>query len=259
MISDSGDALDSPHMRCAVVVVAITLLAASVAAAQSAGLAGDHLRQDRVLGLLMLPEVFGNGPCHPFEPSAITLHTAPGGAPLGSIRVDQHWSFAPHGGCEGLQVGVHGAGPRAELPTLEYANESPAAIVLASENSWFKIRLAAGAAWLHASPRDRFMPLADLFSEHPTLTALTVAHRGALFDAPGVMAAPVKAPPPAGTPVRVLDVRPHGDQSWLHVALMSHSVCDVERSGPPEVVGLGWVAAHAPSGEPAVWFSSRGC
>lgn len=245
--------------RIAGCAIALALLPVTMAAAQSARPAGENLRQDRVLGLLKLPEVFGNGPCHPFEPSPITLHTAPGGAPIASIRVDQHWSFAPHGGCEGLQVGVHGAGPRAELPTLEYANESPAAIVLASENGWFKIRLAAGAAWLPASPRDRFMPLADLFSEYPTLTALTVAHRGALFDAPGVMAAHVKAPPPAGTPVRVLDVRADGDQSWLHVALMSHSVCDVERSGPPEVVGLGWVAAHAPSGEPAVWFSSRGC
>lgn len=254
MISDSGDALDSPDMRCAVVVIAITLLAASVASAQSAS-----PPRDRVLGLLKLPGVFGNGPCHPFEPMAINLHAAPGGAPLGSIRVDQHWSFAPHGGCEGLQVGVHGAGPRAELPTLEYANESPAAIVLAMQDGWFKIRLAAGAAWLHASPRDRFMPLADLFSEYLTLTALTAAHSGALFEAPGGMAAGPKPPLPAGTPVRVLGIRAHDDQLWLQIALMSHSVCDVERSGPPEVVAVGWVAAHAPSGEPAVWFSSRGC
>lgn len=245
--------------RIAGCAIALALLPVTMAAAQSAGPAGENLRQDRVLGLLKLPEVFGNGPCHPFEPSPITLHTAPGGAPLGSIRVDQHWSFAPHGGCEGLQVGVHGAGPRVELPTLEYANESPAAIVLAAENGWFKIRLATGGAWLHASARDRFMPLADLFSEYLTLTALTAAHSGALFEAPGVMAAGANPPLPAGTPVRVLEVRAHDDQAWLQVALMSHSVCDVERSGPPEVVGLGWVAAHAPSGEPAVWFSSRGC
>lgn len=239
-------------MTISVRVLAVSLLAASMASAEPPG-------ADRVLGLLKLPGVFGNGPCHPFEPAAITLHAAPGGAPLGSIRVDQHWSFAPHGGCEGLQVSVHGDGPRAELPTLEYANESPAAIVLAIQDGWFKIRLVTGAAWLRASPRDRFMPLADLFSEYLTLTTLTAAHSGALFEAPGVMAAGPKPPLSTGAPVRVLEVRDHQDQAWLQVALMSHSVCDVERSGPPEVVGLGWVAAHGPSGEPAVWFSSRGC
>lgn len=130
--------------RLAGFAATLVLFPVAMAAAQPPG-------ADRVLGLLKLPEVFGNGPCHPFEPVAINLHAAPGGAPLGSIRVDQHWSFAPHGGCEGLQVNVHGDGTHTELPTLEYANESPAAIVLATENGWFKIRLATGAGWLRAA------------------------------------------------------------------------------------------------------------
>lgn len=45
-------------------VLAVSLLAASVASAQPAPPA-------RVLGLLKLPDVCGSGPCDPFEPTAI--------------------------------------------------------------------------------------------------------------------------------------------------------------------------------------------
>lgn len=45
-------------------ILAVSLLAASVASAQPAPPA-------RVLDLLKLPEVFGSGPCDPFEPTAI--------------------------------------------------------------------------------------------------------------------------------------------------------------------------------------------
>jgi hypothetical protein len=216
--------------------------------------------QDRVLGLLSLPDVFGNGPCQAFQPAAIAVHAEPGsGTATSSIQVDQHWSFAPHGGCEGLTVSVHHDGRRDELPTLEYANESPAAVVLGAQDGWFKIRLNAGTGWLRALPYRRFMPLSDLFSEYVTLTSLTEAFRAPLMDAPGGSPIVVTPKLASGFPVRVLELRNVGDQQWLHIALMSHSICDAEHGGPPEVEGLGWVRAHAPSGEPTVWFSSRGC
>lgn len=259
MISDSGDALDFTDMtttarnhRVDVLPTAVLLIVFALPVVAAA--------QDKVLGLLVLPEAFGYGPCQQFEPAAIELYDAPSAvAPIGTIQVDQHWSFAPHGGCDGLKVRVHSGGVRAELPTLEYSNESPAAIVLAAQDGWFKVRLAAGAAWLRASRHDRFISMADLFSEHPTLTALTEAHTGSLRETPGAAALAGRPLLAAGTPVRVLDSRIEGSQAWLQVAVMSHSVCDIERGGPPEVVGLGWLAAHASSGEPTVWFSSRGC
>jgi hypothetical protein len=216
--------------------------------------------QDRVRGLLSLPEVFGNGPCHPFEPEVVDLYAAPGaGTKIAAIQVDQHWAFAPHGGCEGLKVGVHRDGRRSDLPTLEYSYETPAAIVLAAQDGWFKIRLTGDTAWVRASRRDRFMPLADLFSEYPSLTALTDASSAPLLDAPGGAIVAAKAARPPGTPVRVIEVRHRGDETWFHVALMSHSICDVEREGPPDVVQIGWLSAHSAAGEPTVWFSSRGC
>lgn len=211
-----------------------------------------------MLGLLQLPEVFGYGPCQAFDPEVIALYAAPS-APdaVASIEVDQHWAFAPHGGCEGLTVTVHRGAAREELPTREYANESPAAIVLATQDGWFKIRVTGGTAWLKASVRTRFMPMADLFGEYPSLTAITSEFSGPLLKEPG--GAPLaKSRPELATPVRVLEVRPVGDEVWLHLAMMSHSVCDAER-GPPDVVMLGWSLAYAASGEPTVWFASRGC
>lgn len=216
------------------------------------------LSQDRVLGLLQLPEVFGYGPCQAFEPEVIALYAAPSSPEaVASIEVDQHWAFAPHGGCEGLKVSVHRGEAREDLPTREYANESPAAVVLATQAGWFKIRLTGGTAWMKASVRSRFMPMADLFSEYPSLTATTDGFSGPLLEEPGG-AAVANASPRAGAPVRVLEVRPRGDEVWLHLAVMSHSICDGER-GAPEVVKLGWTTAHAASGEPTVWFASRGC
>lgn len=103
------------------------------------------------------------------------------------------------------------------------------------------------------------MPLADLFSVYPTLTTLTEAFSGSLLDAPGGTAATLAPSPGPGLPVRVLEIRAVGDRQWLQVAVMSHSICEADRSGPPDVEGIGWVPAHAASGEPMVWFSSRGC
>lgn len=238
------------HGRRAAVILAALVACATPAAAQ-----------DKVLGLLSLPEVFGGGPCRPFDPAAISLYATPGArSPIAAIRVDQYWSFAPHGGCEGLEVGVHRGSARTDLPTREYASEAPAAIVLEQQDPWFKIRITAGAAWVLASPRDHFMPLDDLFSQYPSLTSLTEAFRGPLADAPGVAGSgSPRALLPAGAPVRVLEVRRDGDQAWLNVELMSHSVCDGADGRLPEVVGSGWLPAHTPSGEPTVWFSSRGC
>src|SRR6187397_1830194 len=102
--------------------------------------AGSAAAQERVLGLLSLPKVFGARSCAPFEPGEVALHAAPNdGKALAFIRVDQNWSFAPHGGCEGLEVSIHRGEHHEDLPTLEYDYEMPGAIVLDQRDGWFKI------------------------------------------------------------------------------------------------------------------------
>jgi hypothetical protein len=215
--------------------------------------------QDQVLGLLSLPKVFGTGACDPFVPGEITLYAAPdSGVVVGFVRVASYWTFHAAGGCGGLNVNVHSSatGSISELPTQEYDYEAPAAIVVEQRGRWFKVRLSDGAGWLRASERNEYLPLEELLIDG--LTYLTGAFDGRLAASPG--AADLEAERERlspGRPVRVVESRRVGDQLWVHVEVWSHSVC--ESLEEPSVTEAGWLPAHAASGEPTVWFFSRGC
>ena len=230
-------------------LVRIPLVVATLLAAQ------PSLGPDRVVGLLTLPEVFGSEVCSPFKPEAVGIHAEPNGARIGSIEVDQPWSFAPHGGCEGLEVRVYRGSARSELPTREHGYEEPAAIVVGQQGRWFKIRLADGAAWVNATPRDQFKPLAALFDQ--ALTSITNHFTGRLRTAPG--GSMIGDRFTENQSVKVLEVRQVGGTDWLHVEVLDYSPCTVPVGREPQVIGRGWMPAHADSGEPTVWFSSRGC
>jgi hypothetical protein len=222
--------------------------------------ASSAFAQDRVIGLLSLPEVYGARVCAPFEPGEVALHANPlDGKPIAFIRVDQNWSFAPHGGCEGLKVSVHQGAARHELPTLEFDYERPGAIVLDQRDGWIKIRLSSGSAWLEPSAVDHLMPLSDLFEEFVGVTAITQAFSGALVAEPGRDADASSPRVKALQPARVIEIRKVSGQSWVHVEVMNHSVCSAAENGPPDVIGSGWMPLHAADGEPTIWFSSRGC
>lgn len=216
--------------------------------------------QERVLGLLSLPEVFGGGQCARFDPRSIPLHESPNDSfTMATIQVDQYWSFAPHGGCEGLEVRVHQGGQRTELPTLEYDYEMPAAIVLDQREGWFRIRLQRGSAWLKASVVDHFMPLSDLFEEFTGVTAINESFTGRLSNAPGLVNGPIMMTVGPRQPVRVVEIRDSGGRQWVRVEVLSNSACTAADDGPPRVVSDGWLPLHDPKGEPTIWFSSRGC
>ena len=227
----------------------------------AATLAAQAAAPDRVIGLLSLPQAFGSTMCAPFEPKDIPLHsTANDGTAFAFVHVDQNWSFAPHGGCEGLKVSVHRGAAREELPTREYDYEMPGAIVLEQQSGWFRVRLQQGSGWIKASTTDRFIPIAELFEEFVGVTSIAGGFTGNLLAAADaraktVMAAPVKP----GQSVQVLETREVDGRSFVKVDVMSHSLCNAGNQGPPEVVATGWLPLHAPNGDPTVWFSSRGC
>ena len=219
-------------------------------------LTSQKAAQEPVRGLLSLPQVFGPQLCAPFEPEEIALHAAPNdGHPIAFIRVDRNWSFAPHGGCDGLAVSVHQGADRHKLPTLEYDYEMPGAIVVEHRDGWFKIRLGDRTAWLKASLASRFMPLAELYEEFVGVTAINQSFTGQLSSAPSALRGPIMPRVVAGQPVRVLEIR----GEWLRVEVLSNSACTAANDGPPEVVATGWLPLHDSLGEPTVWFSSRGC
>ena len=228
---------------------ALTIIAALVIAAPAAA-------QDRVLGLLSLPQVFGPRLCAPFEPEEIALHASPNdGRPIAHIRVDRNWSFAPHGGCEGLEVSVHQGEQRHTLPTLEFDYEMPGAIVLEHRDGWFRIRSGAKPAWLKAPLTGRFMPLAELYEEFVGVTTIAQSFTGQLSSTPSAVRGPIMPRVAGGQSVRVIEFR----DAWIRVEVLSNSACTAADDGPPEVVATGWLPLHDSEGAPTVWFSSRGC
>jgi hypothetical protein len=235
-------------MKYLCVVVGISLLTASALAQQ----------RTRVIGLLTVPEVFGDGPCDRFTPREVPLYDAPESARIvGVIRVDEPWKVSSDGGCEGLRVGVHMTGTTASdpLPTKEYGYEEPGAIVLARRGEWFRIRLATGSAWIRSSSRDNFHPLEQLLLDG--LTYLTEAWEGRLAASAGAPSRPARGEARSSQPsVRVIRSQQLRGELWFDVEVTT-SPC----SEDPNVKTLdrGWVPAHTTSGEPVIWFSSRGC
>ena len=215
--------------------------------------------QDQVLGLLALPEVFGDGPCDRFSPKEVPLYEIPDGAVVGVARVTKSWTFQGNGGCEGLEVTVSLRGLAAErpLPTREYAYEEPGAVVLETRGRWFRLHLATRSAWVLASKRDEFHSLESLLTEG-RLTYLTSDWNRQLADNPGRGERAARVPANVAQPaVRVLSSRRDHGQLWLQIEVMSHSSCD--DISEPKLMDRGWVRAHSRSGQPVVWFSSRGC
>jgi hypothetical protein len=223
----------------------------------SALLSQPALAQERVIGLLALPEVFGGGPCDRFTPRPLELRATPQGPVVGTVLVVKPWTHHSNGGCEGLEVGVRA--PRAatvqQLPTMEYAYEEPGAVVLERRGKWFRVRLSDGSAWLEASAQDEFYGLEQLFED--SLTYLTEAWSGQVAASPGSAGRPAKLPRRAADqPVRVRRASREKEGLWFFVDIMSHAC---EGDGEPTVVDQGWVPAYGKADAPTIWFHSRGC
>jgi hypothetical protein len=209
--------------------------------------------QDRLIGLLTLPQVFGAGPCVPFEPSRIPLYAQPRAQkPIAQIQVDKNWTFHQNGGCADLEVRVHEPGtPAVELPTQEYDYEAPAAVVVAHDGEWFQIRTSGRPLWMKATTENTYQSLVRLL--HPdSLTYLTRSWDESIHAVPGGSGANVPALAP-GAFVQVRDNRTVSGELWLLVETTDG--CTEEKA--PKV--RGWVRAYGRNNGPAVWFYSRGC
>jgi hypothetical protein len=235
-------------MKYLCVVAGLSLLTASAFAQQ----------RPRVVGLLALPEVFGNGACDRFTPQEVPLYAAPESARVvGVIRVDEGSTASSKGGCEALRVGVHMTGTTASdaLPTKEYGYEEPGAIVLARRGGWFQIRLATGSAWVRSSPRDSFHPLEQLLLDG--LTYLTEAWDGRLAVSAGAPGRPARVEARSSqSSVRVIRSQQLRGELWFDLEVIT-SPCGEDPN--VKVLDRGWVPAHTTSGEPVIWFYSRGC
>jgi hypothetical protein len=217
---------------------------------------------DKVIGLLSLPELFWEetGPCDDqFKAQNIQLYAAPASTMvIGEIRVDR----VPPPSEVQCEVNVH-LRERAEvtaLPTKEYAYEQRGAVVLDRRADWYKLRIESGAGWIHASPKDQFFSLVDLLWRHRELSYATESWDQRLASRAGGTLAPlppnVRKQMKAEADTRVVGSRLVGGRLWLQIELLNHSFCEGDE---PKVLLTGWLPAHAASGEPTIWFPSRGC
>ena len=214
-----------------------------------------------VIGILPLPEVFGSEPCARFTPRDVPLFRSPAAThPLRRIHVARPWTPAKEGGCEGLTVQVSTDEPAAtegELPTLEFGYEQPGAIVLRQTGSWFEVALNQGTAWVRVKDANRFLPVEQLFKDG--LVHLRGGAPLSLYRAPGDPASsrPVRIGAGGDRPVKASAFRRVSGVLWLQVEFLGVDPCTEEKL--PLGSTSGWLPFHDASGQPAAWFSSRGC
>jgi hypothetical protein len=216
---------------------------------------------DRLIGLLALPQLFGNGACDRFEAHPLALYADDDGTvAIGEVRIDRPWTFPQDGGCEGLQIGVHlfGAGQAArDLPTREYDYEEPGALVLARRGGRFRITLPDGAAWIEPLAGAEFHPMETLVAEN--LSYLTDAWGGMVCAEPGQSGTCRKIDAGGGPEpgVTVLGHREIAGRLWFQIELPSSETCGEPVPAIPHTSG--WISGHDNNGAPTIWFYSRGC
>jgi hypothetical protein len=167
---------------------AIALFLTCAPAAQTQNLAA-------VIGLLTLPQLFGNESCKEPPRREVPLYAAHEiGDIVGWIRADK--DPTSDADCYRVVLNVHrrGDGSVRALPTEEYEEEEPgAAIVVEARGRWFKLRLTDGAAWLEASEHDEYFPLQQLLRRRPAY--LTDAWDGKFAPTPGGVSRAAPADP----------------------------------------------------------------
>jgi len=214
--------------------------------------------EDRIIGLLTLPQVFGNGACDRFEAETIAVYKRPEKVDtIGTIQVEKQWQFPVNGGgCSGLKVTsqhreeIEFSG---KLPTKEFDYEFPAAIVVEIQKNWFRIKLFRGTGWVHASSRNSYLSLEKLLLTN--LVYFTDSWDSIIYETPAKGSNKVSLK--TNTSVNVLAHQWVNNKLWIKVKFPAKDACgDVDTSIKPVT---GWIPAHSKNNRPNLWFYSRGC
>jgi hypothetical protein len=212
--------------------------------------------EEPIIGLLTLPEVLGNGPCDDFSPEEIRLYSGMDKKlTSGVIKVDKFWTFPKSGGCEGLTVNTHMLNGNNIRPLLtkEYRYEKPAAIILETQNDWFRLKTSSGSAWIKKTKTGRYISLDNLLKNKMSYidskSGIKIFRESNIDDSIGVVSTSDSL-----NVVKTINVE---NKYWHHIQVMDSSSC--ESDGPPKVLYEGWVPAHTATGKLTIWFYSRGC
>jgi len=214
------------------------------------------IAEEPIIGLLTLPEVLGEGPCDDFSPEDIPLYSGMDKKlTSGKIKVDKFWTFPALGGCEGLTVNTYmGDGQKGyALLTKEYRYEAPAAIVLETQNDWFKLKTSTGSAWIQKTKQGQYFPLENLIKNKmayiESTSGIKVFREPSIYDSIGLVS--------NSDSVNIIKTVNIDNKYWIHIQIMENSICESNES--PEVLYEGWIQAHTDTGKLTTWFYSRGC
>jgi hypothetical protein len=211
---------------------------------------------ERIIGLLDLPDIVGQGCGAPEKRSTTPVFRSPSqNVPqLGTIYMRDEGSA----GC-GLMIERTG-GVKEEVPTLESAYEISAAIVYERRGSWFRIRLKAGFGWIRRNDAKDFLSYPELLGER--LSYILQGWDGTLRETPGASGRVIPLSPGWKASLNrqlnteFLGARRAGNDLWIHIQLITER-CGQSLAGVTPVTG--WIPAYQSNRSPSAWFSSRGC
>lgn len=147
-----------------------------------------------------------------------------------------------------------------EVEFRESGYEVPAARVFANINGWYRVRLTHGTyGWVPPDAAGTYFAYAELAPRR--LNYLNQNWSGLIWPEPGAGIPFQHRRKPEHVergehPARVLEARYVAESLWFRVSLLDRSPCSGKSQ---KETSSGWVPAYGLSGEPTVWFYSRGC
>src|SRR5207249_4541040 len=130
--------------------VILVALFAGVLRGSQEHVVSDGQTEERIVGLLEMPEILGDTGCKEFQAHSVSLYPEPSkNRPSSGTSEVRPYRNPDSPDCYESNVVVHrsGVNPSAEeLPTDEIGYEMRAAVVYERKGSWFRIALLRGSA-----------------------------------------------------------------------------------------------------------------
>jgi hypothetical protein len=220
--------------------------------------------EERPVGLVALPEIFGDYPCEPIPQKTLQLYATPSKQRAAVATIERKNEAKPDGpDCEEAEVIVRRVDKNAigPLPTDESGYEYTKAVVYERSGNWFRIAIPGGSAWIDRLNPEGFMSYPEDLASDAFLTYLRPNWDGKIWTTPG-SGTPVAAPPgwqalaKEDIAVRVLSTEVRQGEKWIHIRF-EKEVCGRTFGDLPAVEG--WIPAYRDARMTSVWFWSRGC
>ncbi|MCB1685252.1 MAG: hypothetical protein KDI31_12225 [Pseudomonadales bacterium] len=145
----------------------------------------------------------------------------------------------------------------ADLETREVSYETPAAVVFAQINGWYRLRLADGGfGWLPPDFAGTYFPYAELPIRR--LAYLPLPWHGFLWPEAGA-GLPIREAIPTDRreqAIEVLESTRIADSLWFRIRILKEDPCEGGTTGSGVT---GWIPAYREDGQPSLWYYSRGC